>query len=529
MAGRYLGRELEKGTWQLCYGSLRFVPIERWPAGARRYPVADAEATLAVCGAQETRAASLQATLVDEHGLPEDVRLFEDQARQTLHAWSFHLANAWGVRTDGAALDDLVAALRAEEEKDREYLVARGLVSPKMRGREPNKVIVGWKKETKLAQQLAVEVAQERGVELQRTPTGRPQLTKDAVAALGSEQLMTYQSYSTRGIYIANVEKLYSGTRVPIGVKYESLIETGRTSAEGNLRQNPPRKGGYRECVVPREGHVFFGADYDNGESCTFAQVCLAVVGRSALADLLNSGGDEHVRMAAALEGVTYEEMLARIKAGDPDAKALRQFAKIPNFGLKGGMGAPTLVDFARKNGVEIDEHRARELRSIWYGLDDAVPEYFAWVGDLIERTRGVVVQIGSGRIRARVGFTDAANGFFQALLADLAKDAFSRATRACYVPGVDDRLLGCRVPLFLHDEIIGEAPEDRAADAAEALSEIMREAAKDWCPDVPPGASPYLMRRWYKGAETVRDAAGRLRVWEPKAPSRVAPEGSAA
>ena len=43
-----------------------------------------------------------------------------------------------------------------------------------------------------------------------------------------------------------------------------------------------------------------------------------------------------------------------------------------------------------------------------------------------------------------------------------------------------------------------------------------MVETARAWIPDVQVHAEPVLMRRWYKDAETVRDAGGRLVEWRP-------------
>ena len=65
------------------------------------------------------------------------------------------------------------------------------------------------------------------------------------------------------------------------------------------------------------------------------------------------------------------------------------------------------------------------------------------------------------------------------------------------------------------HDEIIAEVPEHRAHEAAERLAAVMHDTAAANCPDVPIVVEPALMRRWYKGAKTTRDGAGRLVVWE--------------
>lgn len=140
------------------------------------------------------------------------------------------------------------------------------------------------------------------------------------------------------------------------------------------------------------------------------------------------------------------------------------------------------------------------------------------------------------------------ANGYFQALLADAAKNAYMAATRECYDPTIRIRsyqvmprnrfgqpiearasrwegqvspLYGSRLPLFLHDEILGDHPGDVAAECAWRIAEIMEESLETCCPDMVPAirtkVRPALMTKLYKGAEEAYDANGRLIPWEPK------------
>jgi DNA polymerase I-like protein with 3'-5' exonuclease and polymerase domains len=76
--------------------------------------------------------------------------------------------------------------------------------------------------------------------------------------------------------------------------------------------------------------------------------------------------------------------------------------------------------------------------------------------------------------------------------------------------------LFGSRLTMFVHDEFIGESPEEQAPAAAERLSEVMAAGMKLYLPDIPVKCAPVLMRRWYKEAEPVWDDAGNLLVWEP-------------
>jgi DNA polymerase I-like protein with 3'-5' exonuclease and polymerase domains len=122
-------------------------------------------------------------------------------------------------------------------------------------------------------------------------------------------------------------------------------------------------------------------------------------------------------------------------------------------------------------------------------------------------------VQVRSGRVRGGVGYCDGANTYFQGLIADGARAATYQAVKAQYTRG--DPLEGCRAVAFVHDELILEAPADRAPAAAARLSEIMVSAMRAYLPDLDVRATPHLMRRWYKDAEPVF-SDGVLVPWDP-------------
>ncbi len=109
---------------------------------------------------------------------------------------------------------------------------------------------------------------------------------------------------------------------------------------------------------------------------------------------------------------------------------------------------------------------------------------------------------------RGDVSYSAACNGNFQHLAAKGAKMAVYEVARECYVDA-GSPLFGCRPFLFAHDEIGMEIPYDAigpkaAHEALARLEQIMVDAMKFWCPDVPIGVSGAMARRWFKGAEAV-------------------------
>jgi DNA polymerase I-like protein with 3'-5' exonuclease and polymerase domains len=331
------------------------------------------------------------------------------------------------------------------------------------------------------------------------------------------------------------VPVLEGGTSVPINARYNVLLETGRTSCSKPNLQNPPRTGKVRECFVARPGWVFGFADYSGLELATLAQVCLDVLGRSEMAEALRRGEDLHLALGADMLGISYEEAKKRSKAGDQEIKFYRQQAKPANFGFPGGMGPDAFREYSEAYGITLSSAQAQELKDAWFRKWPEMRAYFQWITWLTEQTDPTtgeakpVAQIRSGRLRGGATYCATANGMFQGLAADGAKEATWLVARECYLERPWEKvpdptsgkthsertpLFGCRPSLFIHDEIGMEIPypvggESTASAAVERLSSVMVAAMKRWVPDVPIKAEPVMVRRWYKGAEIVRREDG--------------------
>jgi DNA polymerase I-like protein with 3'-5' exonuclease and polymerase domains len=236
------------------------------------------------------------------------------------------------------------------------------------------------------------------------------------------------------------------------------------------------------------------------------------------MSDLLNADPDYdlHSRFAANFSGDTYESFRARLKYGTPEekksAKLARQRAKAANFGFPGGLGATAFCAYARTTyGVELTVSEAKTLKALWSREWSEVAEYQALVGSMLNplTSRGTFALVQTGFVRGDCRYTQACNTQFQGLAAAGAKEALWRVCQwgeSCDVFPV----------AFLHDEILAEVPIHCAHDSAEWLAKTMIDAMRTVVPDVPITASPSLMTRWYKEAETVRDKTGTLIPWQP-------------
>lgn len=507
---RYLGRDIEatKGpdTWRTRYIELIDVPLHRWPSEAVEYAVSDACYTLEVCEAQGP------GTLVSED-------------REVRAAWALHLMAVYGVRADPGRVDALAREWGALISAGQAAGVAGGWVrtTPARQAGTLNKVA------------LQAVISSAFGGDPPRTeptstyPAGQVKTDAETLDEAAErmppgalrDNLVAYRdSLAAAKASSVWLDALDAATEGPLVSRPCHLVETGRTSWSDPPWQQPPRKGGVRECVVPRPGFLLCSVDYHVAELCALAQVHLWWGLSGELADALNAGVDLHLAMAAQIERVDYAEAVSRYAARDAAMVRARQLAKVANFGFPGGLGPRAFVAYAAGQGVTVTLEEARALKATWLRTWPAMRGYFDRINRLCgERGSFSFEHPVSGRIRGSVGYCDGCNGPFQGLVGDGAKDAAYRLSRAAYTgrghPRAGD-FRGSRPILFIHDEIIAEVPEGRAHEAAEAMAEIMVDTMREYTPDVVARAEPALMRRWYKQAATVRDASGRLVPWEP-------------
>jgi DNA polymerase I-like protein with 3'-5' exonuclease and polymerase domains len=129
---------------------------------------------------------------------------------------------------------------------------------------------------------------------------------------------------------------------------------------------------------IPSPGHFLLAIDFSYIELRTLAAICEAKFGSSKLADTIRNGVDPHCYTAAMMLSMNLEDFLRLEKVEDQFEiegvvqkkkgyrfKQFRQNAKAVNFGVPGGQGAASLVDYARSiYGVQMTIEQAQEKRS---------------------------------------------------------------------------------------------------------------------------------------------------------------------
>jgi len=549
---RYTKKRLDKDTWRLEYERLRDLPLSEWPEGAKEYPLKDTDATWVVYWNQEEQAQWWDSEVAKYFTRIENPNVLGDESAQCRAAFWIQLMRVWGIRTRRSRVkklrdeanqlhDDTLKFLQEQKLCPKCYKLLEdgtcerhGKVSRIERVRCKDK---SGRTYLKLVKTEPVSLVRANGVRdtetakarmayvmggeenCRRTKKNQIQLDQDACVASNDPLLKAYSELTQiKSVVTKDIPALMRGILMPIHSNFNSLIATGRTSSSKPNIQNIRRLPGIRECFIPRKGMVFLDADYDGLELRTLAQACIKIVGWSKLAEVLNSGKDPHLMVAAEILDISYEEAVARQNEDAVDEA--RQTGKVANFGFPGGLGVEALILFAKKTyNVQLTEDRAKRLKRQWIAAFPEMELYFQHINALCAEDPvdglALVQQLFSGRLRGGIKYTVACNSYFQGLGADATKNAGWLLAKACYVDKKSP-LYGCRIVNYIHDQFLIEAPEERAHEACMEMVRLMLEGAKPFLPDVPPTISkPIVARCWSKKAKPVKDKNGRLIPWE--------------
>lgn len=548
--------------WRLNYNTLEGVETKDYPQEAADYAKQDATDTLAVYWAQAKRG---EATT---------------EFFQTAADFALRLITCWGIKIDQEEAARVRAMLDEELAPDKlNLLVESGILTP-AQGPQPYKAdlkkippgpmdvdaliaqgirfkaATNEKVSKSRLQALVKKLCTEHGLELKLTDKGGISTDKSVLRVLkGLDEVVAQYAHrqSLQKIVTTYLKPLEGADT--IHPDYDVLKETGRTSSYGsklypsvNIQQVDPR---VRGCYVPRPGHVICSVDYEGLELASLAQTCYSLFGYSVHRDMINAGVNLHTYMGAQIahrKDDGFRQYCQDSKANDPLSiyrtfsefdggteeeqtffDKWRKMAKPADLGLPGGMGTSTFVTYAAGYGVLLTEEEAQEIKDIWFETFPEMKDYFNFVNKrLKDQSNSSVDEDGNhvplyaytsplGMYRAGATYCAAANGkALQTPSAEGAKIATFKVVRACYDWTQKSVLFGCRPLAFIHDEILGEIPEDeKMGDRANEVSKIMVDSMKKIMPDIDIRAEPALMHRWNKKAKTVINDDGELEVWE--------------
>jgi len=251
----------------------------------------------------------------------------------------------------------------------------------------------------------------------------------------------------------------------------------GRFACRDPNLQQIPRDGTVRGCFVAARDHRLVIADYAQFELRVIADIS----GDETMTRAFQQGEDLH-RLTASLVLDTPLDQVTKDE---------RLIAKVLNIGLIYGMGAKSLRRYANYiYGVHFTLEDAFEFRRRFFDAYSGVRAFHRSMGTMPL----VSVRTLSGRIRRWPDgqdpkLTELLNTRVQGTAADIMK----RAVTSLHEALVERAKIVCCV----HDELLVEAPQVRAAEVAETVAYHMRAAGNEFLRNVPLDVDVAIARSW--------------------------------
>jgi DNA polymerase-1 len=239
----------------------------------------------------------------------------------------------------------------------------------------------------------------------------------------------------------------------------QTVATTGRLSSTNpNLMNIPIRTDigrQIRRAFIPADGYVLMSVDYSQIELRVMAHLSEDPI----LIEVFRKNEDVHAATAARVFGVDPKDLTVKH----------RSVAKMINYGLAYGMGAPGLAERLNVKVAEaqdiMDSYLA-QFGGVSDFLNEVVTQAYAdgFTTTMFGRRR-YLPELGSGNPRVRaIGERQALNAPIQGSAADIMKLAMINVDYALV-----ESELGTRMILTVHDELVFEVPESER-DAARDL-----------------------------------------------------------
>lgn len=300
----------------------------------------------------------------------------------------------------------------------------------------------------------------------------------------------------------------------------QAVTTTGRVSTQPNL-QNIPGDPRYRHCFIPGDGFKFVIADYSQQEPRLLAQVSkdptyLGTYERQddlylSVAEAMLGHRPDKKTPEGALERQMFKAIVLAMayRSGPPKLRDQLTLG-LADAIVAGKVEAPTL-EFAQqmhRRFFEVHERVKEYQDKCSRGAspkEEGVHKFYdAMVGDFV-----TYVRAPCGRVRffppdAKNTFTEASNAPIQGGSATMTKAAAVLIQRYIDQQGWADQAF---IVNLVHDEIVCEVHESIAEEFAPKMQELMEEAGRFYCPDVPivaefPKGSNGIVPFWTKEME---------------------------
>ena len=316
------------------------------------------------------------------------------------------------------------------------------------------------------------------GVEVESTSRRALYLLIDSHPCISA--LLTYKKLSTLITSFFNpVPRATSAHTGRVHANYWQLgAATGRFSCSGPNFQQVPRDVDVRRCFIADSGRKLVIADYSQIE----LRVAAAISADRKMIKAYRNGEDLHRLTASLVQDISPEDV----------TQEQRDAAKAINFGLIYGIGPKGLMYSAKGNyGVEMSLEEAEMFRRRYFEAYSGIRAWHRKSGWELKFTNKQRTLCGRRFVwREPPSYTVFINRQVQGTAADIAKIALGRLPFA--LKGTEAKIIA-----MIHDEIIIEAPEANAHDAAALLQRTMETAGSEVLKTVPVVAEARIADNW--------------------------------
>ncbi|MGI8940790.1 MAG: DNA polymerase I [Actinomycetota bacterium] len=280
------------------------------------------------------------------------------------------------------------------------------------------------------------------------------------------QKLIDYRELAKlKNTYIDALPPLVDPTDGRVHTTYDQTVAaTGRLSSTNpNLMNIPIRTelgAKIRRAFIPEESHSILSVDYSQIELRVMAHLSEDPI----LVEVFNTDEDIHTATASHVFDLSADELTV----------GQRSTAKMVNYGLAYGMGAPGLADRLNipvPDAQEIMDRYYERFEGVAGFLDQIVRQAHAdgFTTTMFGRRR-YLPELGSGNPRVRaIGERQALNAPIQGSAADIIKLAMIGVDQA-----LREEKLNATMILTVHDELVFEVPTGEEESARELVEREM-------------------------------------------------------
>ena len=264
----------------------------------------------------------------------------------------------------------------------------------------------------------------------------------------------------------------------------QAMTNTGRLSSSDPNLQNIPIRTDLgsliRETFVAKDGYVLIDADYSQIE----LRLLAAISHDEEMISAFREGRDIHTKTACGIFGVPADKINAGMRAAAKRVNFSIVYG-VSDYGLSQDLGVSV---YEAKRYIEEYYRQFPTIKPCLDGFKQEGKEK-GYVSTLFGRRR-ILKELTSANYNIRsFGERAAMNTPIQGTAADIIKLAMNHAEQALREKGFDAKLI-----LQVHDELIVEAKEDIAEEAAKVLSDAMEKVIEL---DVPLIAEARIGKTW--------------------------------